>query len=379
MKHRESADSAVFVRKSRESVDFQIGLYENSVKGTKIGEKYVKATISDVSKIANVSMSTVSHVINGTRRVSEETARRVNEAIEKTGYIPNFVAKSLKQSSTRTIGLVVTDIRNQFFVDVIHAIDEEARKEGYQVFISETEENLEREFEIIKLLVERRVDGIIYSPTAGSEKQTVDYLKKVHIPVVMIDRVVGRDFDWVGVENLESAKELVRYLNGLGHRRIGILAGFRGINTTEDRITGFKEAMKESGCEIRKDWIVSGNYRNEPVTEKVIKMMKQESAPTALIAANDRMIFNAMEALKTLGMSVPGDVAMVAFGNFEWSDFFEPRLTTLEQPCREIGKQAYWMLKRRLQEEELPVQQIKLMPRFEIRESCGEKLAMSPK
>lgn len=330
----------------------------------------MKATIHDVAQLANVSMSTVSHVLNGTRKVNEETAAKVRKAIEQTGYIPNFVAKSLKKSSTHTIGVVITDIRNQFFVDVIHAIDEEARKEGYQVFISETEENCQREFEILEALCERRVDGIIYSPTIGKEKETIAYLKKVNIPVVMIDRVIGREFDWVGVESRESTKEIVKYLVGLGHKKIGVLAGFRGINTTEERVSGYQEAMEEAGLKVRKEWIISGNYRNEPVTEKLLQAMKSEHAPTALMAANNRMIYNAMDALQQAGLRVPEDVSLAAFGYSEWTDYFKPKLTVLIEPCRELGKQAYELLKRRIGDREMPVQQIRLMPRLEIRESC---------
>lgn len=330
----------------------------------------MKATIHDVARLANVSMSTVSHVINGTRNVSEETAKRVRDAIDQTGYIPNFVAKSLKQSSTHTIGVVITDIRNQFFVDVIHAIDEEARKEGYQVFISETEESCRREFEIIKALCERRVDGIIYSPTVGMEQETIEYLKRVKIPVIMIDRLIGRDFDWVGVESQESTKEIVNYLIGLGHSKIGILAGFRGINTTEERVRGYEEAMRQAGLTVQKDWIISGNYRNEPVTEKVVRALESDCAPTALIAANNRMIYNAMAAMQQLQLQVPKDVSLAAFGYSEWAEYFEPKLTALREPCWEMGKQAYQLLKRRIEDATLPIQQIRLMPEFEIRNSC---------
>lgn len=330
----------------------------------------MKATIHDIAEIANVSMSTVSHVINGTRKVSEETEKRVRKAIEQTGYIPNIIARNLKQSSTRTIGVVITDIRNQFFLDVVHAIDGEARKEGYQVFISETEEKCEREFEVLKALCERRVDGIIYSPTIGREKETIEYLKKVKIPVIMIDRRVGKEFDWVGVESKESTKEIVNYLINLGHQRIAILAGFRGINTTEERVDGYREAMSAAGLEIRKEWIISGNYRNDPVTDDVIHAMKSKYAPTALVAANNRMIYNAMDALEHVSMKVPGDVSIAAFGYSEWTDYFNPKLTTLREPCQELGKQAYSLLKRRMTDNTLPVQQVRLIPSLELRESC---------
>ena len=130
----------------------------------------MKATINDVSRLAKVSISTVSHVLNGTRPVNEDTRQRVLRAIEETGYIPNLMAKGLKQAQTQTIGLLVTDIKNEFFTDVVHIIDTEARKDGYQVFVSSSDEDPQKEHEIIRAFCERRVDGIIWSPTRDSDK-----------------------------------------------------------------------------------------------------------------------------------------------------------------------------------------------------------------
>ncbi len=189
----------------------------------------------------------------------------------------------------------------------------------------------------------------------------------------MIDRMTGRDFDWVGVESKDSTKEVVEYLISLGHRRIGILAGFRGINTTEERVKGYQEAMEEAGIKVRREWIISGNYRNEPMTEKVIQVMREIHAPTALIAANNRMIYNAMAAMQYLNLRVPEDVSMAAFGYSEWAEYFEPKLTALREPCWEIGKQAYQLLKRRMEDNSVPVRQVRLMPRFEIRNSCSRR------
>lgn len=333
----------------------------------------MKVTMNDVSKLARVSTSTVSHVINGTRVVNEETRKRVMDAIEQTGYIPNLMAKSLKQSSTHTIGLVVSDLRNEFFVDVIGTIDAEARKEGYQIFVSGSDDDPERELEIIRAFCERRVDGIIYSPTRGSESQSVEYLKKSQLPVVMIDRVVGEDFDWVGVENYESTKKLVKYLVEFGHRKIGLLGGFRGINTTEERIQGYWDGLLEMGIQPEEKWMIAGDYRKDLVSEKMVQIMSSQDHPTGWIAANNRMVYNAMQAIKVLDLKVPEDLALAAFGDFEWADYFEPQITTLVQPCSMIGIQAFSLLLRRIEDAEAPIQRIKLKPKLVIRESCGEK------
>ncbi len=333
----------------------------------------MRVTLNDVSKVARVSASTVSHVLNGTRHVNEDTKQRVMDAIEQTGYIPNLMAKSLKQSASNTIGIVVSDIRNEFFVNIIHVIDEEARKMGCQVFVSSSDENPKKELEIIKAFCERRVDGIIYSPTKGSNQYSVNYLKKSQVPVVMIDRLVGEDFDWVGVENYGSIKKLVKYLADFGYTKIGFLAGFRGISTTEERIQGYLDAIEELHLEKNKDWLITGDYRKDMVSEQVIRVMQAPTVPEAWIAANNRMIYNAMQATNALGLKIPEDIALAAFGDFEWSDYFEPRITTLVQSCNTIGIQAVELLKQRIKNPTMPAQRIEVDSELIIRESCGEK------
>ena len=326
-------------------------------------------TIKDVSKKANVSISTVSHVINGTRFVSQETTKRVLEAIDEVGYVPNIVAKNLKQSATNTIGLVVSDIRNQFFIDIISVIDKAASNDGMQVYVSGSGDDKGREYSIIKNLVERRVDGIIYSPTKGSQEKTIGYLKKAKMPTVMVDRIVGEDFDWVGAESYEAARTLVGYLANKGHKRIGLLAGFSGINTVEERIAGFKYEMQKRQLEYRDEWIITGNYRNDPLAGQVTQMMSAEVHPTAIIGGNNRMIFSIMKALQTVGLSPKKDVEIVAFDVCEWADYFEPKITSLEQPTDEIGREAYQLLKRRIQNPDAPIQSIRLRPKLVIRDT----------
>lgn len=327
------------------------------------------ATIKDVSKKANVSISTVSHVLNKTRFVSQETTQKVLKAVEEVGYVPNIIAKNLKKSATNTIGLVVSDIRNQFFIDIISVIDKRAREDGIQLFVSGTGDDKDREYHIIKNLVERRVDGIIYSPTRGSEEETTGYLLKAGMPTVMIDRIAGKDFDWVGAESYESAGLLVDYLADRGHQKISFLAGFGGINTVEERIAGFQDRMRIRKLDFREEWVIRGNYRNDPLTEKMVRMMEEEDHPTAIIGGNNRMIFNIMEALHKVGLSPKQDVDLVAFDVCEWADYFEPKITALEQPTDSIGREAYRLLKQRMQNLNAPVQSIKLKPRLVIRDT----------
>ena len=307
-------------------------------------ENITTVTISDVSRIANVSVSTVSHVINGTKNVSEKTKNKVLAAIESTGYTQNFVAKALKSSETKTIGLVISDTRNQYFIDVIYAINSEAAKYGYTVLLASSDDNSKKELDIIKTFYERRVDGIILSPTTDSESKSVPFINKVSMPVVYIDRMPATIGDWVGTENEKATETLTNHLIGLGHTRIAIVVGLRGINTTEERIVGYKNALHKAGIEFDPRFVVSGESRSEPskvkTKEMISKMMNDGTCPTAIIATNNLMVLGTMRALHELGLSVPEDIALVAFDDFEWADLFQPRLTTIVQPCYDIGTKA---------------------------------------
>lgn len=341
-------------------------------------ERIRKSTICDVSCEANVSKSTVSHVINGTKSVSDETRRKVLEAIEATGYTQNYIAKALKKSETKTIGLVIQDIRNQYFIDVIHAINVEAVKRGYTVLLASSDDNPCLELDVIKTFYERRVDGIVLSPTIDSEKHSVPFLERQHIPVVYIDRMPATDGDWVGTENEKATEALADHLITLGHRRIALVAGLRGINTTEERIIGYKNALQKAGIPFDPELIIAGESRSElskvKTKETIGKVLRTDDCPTAIIAANNLMVLGTMRALQELRVRVPEDIALVAFDDFEWADLFQPRLTTIVQPCNDIGTRAVEMLVRRIRNPEATVQKTCFTPKLVIRESCGIEL-----
>lgn len=333
-----------------------------------------RATIADVSQIAKVSISTVSHVINGTRHVNEDTKQRVIKAIVRTGYSPNQIAKSLKVSNTRTIGLVISDFENPFFIDVISGIEFEVNRNGYSLLLADSNDDAEREFESVKNLYERRIDGLIFSPTALSEEKTSPYLKRIGIPTVLVDRKINIDCDWVGIENIQSTKELVNHLISLGHRHIALVTGLRGINTTEERIIGFKNALEEASLSFSEEDIIDGGSRVKPAEKNVHDyLINKKILPTALVVANNLMVLGTMRALKRMGISVPDGMALVSFDDFEWADLFQPRLTTMAQPCFDIGVKAVELLLNRIENPLSEYKNILFDPKLVIRESCGSK------
>lgn len=337
-----------------------------------------KTTIGDIARIAKVSKSTVSHVLNNTKNVSDKTREKIMKVIEETGYTPNLVAKALKKSETKTIGLVISDIQNQYFIDVIKAISDECIKNGYMVFLADSNDDPVRELEIAKSFCERCVDGVILSPTANSERYVGQYFQERDIPIVYIDRMLDLNGDWVGTENHRAMKLLTEHLISLGHKRIAFAAGLRHISTTEERLDGYKEALKKSGIAYDEALIVEGESRSNPAekgTKEIIeKMVGMENCPTAIIAANNLMVLGVMKALNDLNIRVPEDMAVVAFDDFEWAALFRPRLTAVAQPCGDIGRKAAELLLERIHDRSGSPQRIYFQPELVIRESCGSKM-----
>ena len=331
------------------------------------------AKVVEVARLAGVSISTVSHVVNGTRFVSEATRARVVDAIAATGYTPNSVARALRRDTTDSIGLAVSDIGNPYFTDVIRGVEFQARAAGMILLLANSDDDPSRELEAIRALQERRVDGLIISPTAGSRESVFPRLAQLQIPVVLIDRIVEgvTTFDQCGVENEEPTRQLVSHLLGHGHRRIGMIAGIAGISTTDERLSGYRAALEDAGLPYSSDLVVHAGSRADPAVDAVKKLMRVTEPPTALVVGNNLMTIGVLRGLHDIGLAVPRDVALVCYDDFDWADLFQPRLTTIAQPTYAIGCEAVRLLLRRLAHRDAPPRIVRLNPSFVCRESCG--------
>ncbi|GAB0117933.1 LacI family DNA-binding transcriptional regulator [Acidisoma sp. 7E03] len=329
------------------------------------------ATMQDVAARAGVSTSTVSHVINGTRRVPAATRAQVLNAISATGYTPNSLARSLKRSETRTIGIAIGDISNPHFTSIVEAAEAAARAEGYSVVLVGISEDPEREREGIDILINRRVDGLMIAPSAGGGAETLARLSAQQIAVVQIDRLADPACDAVVVDNLEGARLLTRHLASLGHRRIGMVTGLPGLSSTAERIEGYRRGLTESGIAFEPALLACGEYNAEPARAATHRLFALPAAPTAVFASNNLMTLGALRALGELGLAVPEDVALVSFDDFAWTDLFKPHLTTIAQPCPAIGENAVRLLLERLANPDLPPRLLQLPVVFKRRSSCG--------
>ncbi|WP_296743471.1 LacI family DNA-binding transcriptional regulator [Mesorhizobium sp.] len=334
-------------------------------------------TMAEVARRAGVSVSTVSHVVNRTRFVSPEKARLINDAISAMGYQPNELARSLKGASTRSVGLAISAISNPYFTDIICAVEAECARLGLVVFLSDTQEDPERELAVVHAFHQRRVDGVILAPS-GSPERAIGYLAEKKLPCVLIDRFADDRFDQIGVENETAMRSLIDHVASFGHRRIGYIAGQPGLATTRERIEAFRASMQANGLEWQPRYVSPENVDTASATASTHAILSQPEPPTALVTGNNMTTIGAVRAIREKGLSIPRDLSLVGFDDFEWADCFEPRLTLVEQPCTEIGRQAAALLSERIAASDAAPRAVRLSATLKTRQSCAAPTQARP-
>ncbi|MFJ9561864.1 LacI family DNA-binding transcriptional regulator [Streptomyces fuscichromogenes] len=333
-------------------------------------------TMADVARSAGVSVATVSHVLNGTRPVLPHTRQAVLDAIDELGYTPNTLARSLVTSRTRSIGLAVSAISNPYFTEILQGVEAAVLEHGYSLLIADPHDDPEHERKVVQLLHERRVDGLIVAPSAAP-RGLLDYLGRHAVPTVLLDRVIDDradstpPFDQVCAENTEPMARLVTHLAGLGHRRIGLVAGLPGLSTSGERISGYRRGLATAGLPLDDTLIVPGDSASAGAEQATAVLLSLAAPPTALVTANNAMTIGALRTLRARGLSVPDDIALCCFDDFAWADLFSPRLTAIAQPSRELGAEAVRVLLERLASPDRPARTVRLACTFAHRTSCG--------
>ncbi|MFD8610702.1 LacI family DNA-binding transcriptional regulator [Streptomyces sp. NPDC059631] len=337
-------------------------------------------TMADVARSAGVSVATVSHVLNGTRPVLPHTRQAVLDAVEQLGYTPNGLARSLVTARTRSIGLAVSAISNPYFTEILQGVEAHALEHGYSLLIADPHDDPVHERTVVQLLHERRVDGMIVAPSARPDA-LVAYLARHAVPTVFLDRLIDAapgtgtpdapGFDQVCADSAEPTALLVTHLAGLGHRRIGLVAGLPGLSTTRERITGYRHGLAAAGLPHDERLVVHGDSAADGGRRATAALLSLAAPPTALVTANNAMTIGALRALRERGLSVPGDLALCCFDDFDWADLFSPGLTAIAQPGRELGARAVQVLLDRLAAPEAPARTVRLPCAFVHRTSCG--------
>ena len=326
--------------------------------------------MKDVADLAGVSKATVSHVVNETRFVEEETRKRVQEAIKDLGYRPSAAARSLTTHRTRTVGLVVSDASNHFFADMLRGVEDVLMPEDYALLVCNTAETLEREAHYLDLLLRQRVDGII----AAATSQRWDALTEAemqHTPVVFVDRrFEGLDGPYVGVDNEQGAYLGTSHMIACGHRRLGVLAGFQRLSTMRERLDGFRRALEEHDIPVNEEWVVTSELSVEGGRGAMRRLLTLPDGPTAVFVNNNLLSLGALLGLKEEGLDCPDCIGLVGFDDHPWTTVSNPPLTVVRQPAQQLGQAAAEMLLALVNDEELPGQEVLLDCDLVVRESC---------
>jgi len=305
-------------------------------------------TIRHVAQLANVSIATASLVANGKSGVSPRLTQRVKAAMEALDYHPDQVARSLKSRRTLTVGMVIPDVTNPFFTDVMGGVEDEARGNGYSVIFCNANEDPVLQQHYLSMLSSRRVDGVLLAPADPHAAEY--YLTRRRTPFVFLDRLsAGFSGGAVVTDNLGAAYEATCYLITLGHQRIAIITGRLDLSNGRDRLEGFRKALQEACLPLREDYLQHGDFRLEGGYQSGLRLMQLAEPPTAIFACNNKMTLGLMGALRELRIPCPERVSVLGFDDFDWAANFSPRLTTVAQPTYQMGRQAMEMLVRMMQ------------------------------
>ena len=328
-----------------------------------------QATIKDVAARAGVGTATVSRYLNGAR---VRQAQQVEEAIEALAFRPNQLARSLKSGSTRTIGVLVPDIANPFFADVVHGVESVMRAGEYSLLLCNTDENVERERAIVGILLQKQVDGILMAP-ATEQSDAPLMLRARRVPVVLIDRrIETEDFDVVLVDNVHGAAQAAEYLVSLGHERIAMISGPLDTTPGRERYQGFRDGLRRSNRELDERYLQVADFREDGGYQAALRLLAVRPAPTALFVSNNLMSIGALRAIHNLGIGVPREMSFIGFDDLALAELTDPPLTVIARPSTEQGVLAMRLLQFRMEnDDEAAPRRIVLDTRLTVRGSCA--------
>jgi LacI family transcriptional regulator len=333
-------------------------------------------TIYDVANKAGVSPSTVSRVLNNHDNVKSETKKVVEQACKELNYVPNANASSLRKKNTRTLALIVPEIKNPFFISILEGFEERAGKSGYNTLVCNTNENSKKENDFINTIVAKRIDGVTIS-TVNKSSSHIQTIINRNIPVVLLDRNIDDlNVDVVCGDSYQGAIDLVNHLIGLGHKKIAIITGPVHLSTSRERVEGYKKALTDANIDINNSFIKidkkSEGYSLERAYEMAEELLELSELPSAIFVGNNFMAFGVYQALKKRNLQVPDDMAIVCFDDLSFMYEIEPFFTTMRQPAFTMGKMAAEILVNKIEGKyENNRQKIRLQPELVVRRSCG--------
>jgi DNA-binding LacI/PurR family transcriptional regulator len=332
-------------------------------------------TLKEVAAALGLSTMTVSRALNDRPNVNPKTKKRIQEVAAKMGYTPNHVAKSLVSNRTYTIGVVIPEIGHAFFPEVVRGIDEISSEANYQIFLTNSSEDFEKEKRSIEALRAKRVDGILVSTSIKStDFSFFENLRNTGIKIVFFDRCIHNlGISCIGVNDRVASRQITEHLIKNGYKKIAYLSGPPEVTIGRERLAGFREALSSAGIEINENRIVETGLTEIDGKEAMQKLLAlpEEERPDAVATVNDPSALGAIEAIKEYGLSIPDDIAIVGFTNEVRASIIDPPLTTINQPAYDVGKKAADKLLRTIENENEPVENVELVANLVVRKSCG--------
>ncbi|GIK43524.1 MAG: LacI family transcriptional regulator [Chloroflexota bacterium] len=326
----------------------------------------------DVAERAGVSVTSVSHVINQTRLVSDDLRERVLTAMNELGYQPNALARSLRRKETYTIGVIMTNSADPFFAEVTRGVEDACFEQGYNIILCNSDSDLDKELFYTNELIKKRVDGILFLAAGGKSTQHIRTMQQRKTPLVVVDRYIpDLAVDTVLIDNARGGWLATHHLIELGHRRIGCISGPSDLTLSAERVTGYRRSLQEAGIQVDESLIVKGNFQYETGYQAAQQFLAQPIPPTAIFACNDLMAIGVINAAVKQGWQVPDRLSVIGFDDIRMAAYINPLLTTVAQPKYEMGSIATTMLLERIHNQEMAPRQKLLDTQLVVRESTA--------
>jgi DNA-binding LacI/PurR family transcriptional regulator len=329
------------------------------------------STIRDVAERAGVSTTTVSHVLNGTRKVEPATAAKVESAIDELGYRPNALARSMRRGRTHTVGVVIPDIANPFFGDLARSLEDHMFEAGYSAIICNSDGDSKKEARYLEVLLSKQVDGLLLVAASQPSEVLLDLVER-GTPTIVVDRELGDlSVSQVMVANRQGGYLAGQHLLELGHRDIGVIAGPGRLGTSARRLEGFIAALADAGVDLPPTRVMRGDFRATSGRAAVDAWLAQPAVPTAIFAENDLMAIGALSAAHRSGIDVPGDLSVVGFDGIAFGADVTPPLTTVTQSIEDMAAAAIELLFERLRDADASPRLVELPVTLAVRGTAG--------
>lgn len=332
--------------------------------------KKKRVTLLDVARHAGVSRATASLIVRGSPKISEKTRKKVLASMKELGYVYDRVAANMRSQQTSTVGLIITDIANPYYSELLVGVHNELEKVGYIEFLGTTFDSAAKQDRLLSTMLEHRVGGLILCPVSNSSLESIKRIEGLDIPLVTAVRELADiEADYVGIDYVTGAELAVDHLISKGHRRIAFLGGTSGSSAWKARKQGYANGLKKAGLPIDESLIMESALTRDAGQQALRQLLSQPDPPTAIFCFNDLVAFGVMQGLKEMGITIGKEMAVVGFDNVPEASLHQPALTTVSSYPRLIGTLAAQLLNERIKDPSREKQRIIIKPELVIRET----------